>query len=300
MTLAEHLATRVESQLAAALLAVARAAVQIAEAIRETGVSGHGAIGTENASGDHQIALDVLSDEILFAELDHSGAVSFAASEETSIGKQLSGHGYAAAFDPLDGSSLADVNLSIGTIIGLWPGETLIGRTGREQAAAGYVVYGPRTTFVIATHGIVTEYTLQKNEWYVTKETLTIGEGKMFAPGNLRAAGDNPAYARLVEYWMREKYTLRYSGGMVPDIHQILVKQKGVFAYPGSPTAKAKLRLLYECAPLAYVVETAGGASTDGKMSILDLAAATYDHTTPICLGSRAEVARFIEYGAAQ
>lgn len=130
------------------------------------------------------------------------------------------------------------------------------------------------------------------------KETTEIGEGKLFAPGNLRATSDNPEYEKLVSYWLGEKYTLRYTGGMVPDVFQIIVKEKGVFSNVISPSTKAKLRLLFEVAPLALLVEKAGGQSScDGKpVSGLDVEVTEIDQRTQICYGSLNEVARFEKY----
>lgn len=127
---------------------------------------------------------------------------------------------------------------------------------------------------------------------------LDAGEGKLFAPGNLRATFDNPAYERLMSYYLGEKYTLRYTGGMVPDVFQIIVKEKGVFTNVTSPSTKAKLRILFEVAPLALMVENAGGASScDGKsVSALDIPILGYDQRTEICFGSIGEVRRFEEY----
>jgi sedoheptulose-bisphosphatase len=256
-----------------------------------------GKAGTKNEFGEEQLTLDVLADNLIFAKLKDSGVIANASSEEQAEAVDLGGIGFSAAFDPLDGSSLVDVNLAVGTIFGIWPGKELLGQTGAAQAAAGYAVYGPRTTFVLATNNEVNEFTLQGNGvWQLTTAKLQITAGKMFAPGNLRAITDHPGYRKLVEYWQTEKYTLRYSGGMVPDVNQILLKGKGVFSYPGSESAPAKLRLLYECAPLAKVIETAGGASSDGSESILQAKIEAFDQRIAVCLGSKNEVQRFEEF----
>ena len=130
------------------------------------------------------------------------------------------------------------------------------------------------------------------------KETTTISDGKMFSPGNLRAVFDNPQYEKLVSYWIGEKYTLRYTGGMVPDVFQIIVKEMGVFTNVTSPTSKAKLRLAFEVAPLGLLIEKAGGESScDGKcVSALDIPILDIDQRTQVCYGSRQEVQRFEEY----
>jgi sedoheptulose-bisphosphatase len=276
-----------------------------------------------NSFGDEQLAIDMLADKLLFEALKYSVSAlpfslsplcpsdpivlqqqhvcSYACSEEVPEPVSMEGQGFSVAFDPLDGSSIVDTNFSVGTIFGVWPGDKLVGVTGRDQAAAGMGVYGPRTVYVIAIKGYpgTFEFLLMDDgKWLCVKETTEIGEGKLFAPGNLRAIFDNPAYEKLISYYLGEKYTLRYTGGMVPDVFQILVKEKGVFTNVTSPTTKAKLRILFEVAPLALLVENAGGASScDGLcVSGLDVPIKVHDQRTQICYGSVGEVKRFEEY----
>lgn len=254
-----------------------------------------------NSFGDEQLAVDLLADKLLFEALRYSGVCKLACSEEVPEPLDLEGSGFSVAFDPLDGSSIVDTNFSVGTIFGVWPGDKLTGITGRDQAAAGMGIYGPRTVFCIALADApgCHEFLLQDDgKWLHVKETTSIGEGKMFSPGNLRATFDNPNYERLISHYIGEKYTLRYTGGMVPDVFQIIVKEKGVFTNVISPSTKAKLRLLFEVAPLALLVEKAGGESScDGKcVSGLDVEITAHDQRTQICYGSIAEVKRFEEY----
>ncbi|GFY83570.1 sedoheptulose-bisphosphatase [Actinidia rufa] len=132
--------------------------------------------------------------------------------------------GFSVAFDPLDGSSIVDTNFTVGTIFGVWPGDKLTGVTGRDQVAAAMGIYGPRTTYVLALKDIPGTHEfllLDEGKWLHVKDTTEIGEGKMFSPGNLRATFDNPDYDKLINYYVREKYTLRYTGGMVPDVNQV-------------------------------------------------------------------------------
>lgn len=141
------------------------------------------------------------------------------------------------------------------------------------------------------------------NNWIVTKHHVIIRpKAKTFAPGNLRATFDNSQYKSLLDYWIDNKYTLRYSGGLVPDIYHILTKGEGVFSNAASKSAKAKLRLLYECAPVGLIVESAGGATTVApceagqeqiSMSILDVPVTYLDKRVGICVGSTEEVERF-------
>lgn len=127
----------------------------------------------------------------------------------------------------------------------------------------------------------------------MTGKFTAIGEGKLFAPGNLRATQTHPGYSELVNYWITNGYTLRYTGGMVPDVNQLLIKGKGVFCNPATAKAPAKLRLLYECAPLAYLVERSGGMSSDGQMSLLDVPVSQLEVRVQACYGSKDEVERF-------
>jgi len=203
------------------------------------------------------------------------------------------------AFDPLDGSSIIDANFAVGSIFGVWPGSTPLGSTGAQQAAAAYSVYGPRTLLVIARPGtganagapMVQEFALSPNgKWSLHRAHVSVGSRVTVAPANLRAAAGNAAYKALVDAWIVQGCKLRYSGGMVPDVHHVLAKGGGVFCNPTSPAAPAKLRLLYECAPLAYIMEAAGGASHDGTGSILDLNIADSGARSQIALGSKAQV----------
>jgi len=260
-----------------------------------------GATACVNSFGDEQLAVDLLADKLLFEALRFSHVCKYACSEEVPEPVDMEGEGFSVAFDPLDGSSIVDTNFTVGTIFGVWPGDKLKGITGRDQAAAGMGVFGPRTCFVIALKDApgCHEFLLQDDgKWLHVKETTEIGEGKMFSPGNLRATFDNPEYEKLVSYWIGEKYTLRYTGGMVPDVFQIIVKEKGVFSNVTSPSTKAKLRILFEVAPLGLLVEKAGGySSADGQqMSSLDVPIKEYDQRTQVCYGSLNEVRRFEEY----
>ncbi|KAJ6902225.1 SBPASE protein [Populus alba x Populus x berolinensis] len=254
-----------------------------------------------NSFGDEQLAVDMLANNLLFEALTHSHFCKYACSEEVPELQDMGGPvegGFSVAFDPLDGSSIVDTNFSVGTIFGVWPGEKLTGVTGRDQVAAAMGVYGPRTTYVLAlkdypgTHEFLL---LDEGKWQHVKETTEVGEGKLFSPGNLRATFDNPDYEKLINYYVKEKYTLRYTGGMVPDVNQIIVKEKGVFTNVISPSSKAKLRLLFEVAPLGLLVENAGGYSSDGHRSVLDKEIINLDDRTQVAYGSKNEIIRFEE-----
>jgi sedoheptulose-bisphosphatase len=237
-----------------------------------------------------------------------------AASEENPVETQCGGSGFSVAFDPLDGSSIIDANFAVGTIVGIWPGNGLVGRTGREQVASLVCQYGPRVTVALALAGpstasgntISLELTMLLDRWIVSVPKFEIAsKAKTFAPGNLRATSDNPQYRDLVNYWIENKYTLRYSGGLVPDVYHILIKGEGVLSNASSKSAKAKLRLLFEAGPIALIIEGAGGASClapieveedVAPVSLLDVVITDLDKRVGVCYGSTDEVERFKGY----
>ncbi|MBN2705496.1 MAG: fructose-1,6-bisphosphatase [Deltaproteobacteria bacterium] len=256
-----------------------------------------GLAGTSNLYGEDQLALDVLADEIIKDRLDHTGRVSRIISEEQSeiiiFDRQGRSRGYAVCYDPLDGSSLVDVNLAVGTIVAIYAGEDPL-QNGRRQVGAMYVVYGPRTTLVYGAGNGVHEFTLNSlGEYVLTREFITLKDrGKIFSPGGLRQ-DYLPEHERFVRALEDDGYKLRYSGGFVPDINQILLKGGGVFMYPGTGAAPhGKLRLPFELNPMAYLMELAGGAASDGRQPILDLDCFDLDQRSPVYIGSREEVAR--------
>ena len=254
-----------------------------------------GLAGTSNLYGEDQLALDVLADEIIKDRLDHTGRVRRIISEEQSeiiiFDRERRAGGYAVCYDPLDGSSLVDVNLSVGTIVAIYAGEDPL-QDGARQVGALYVLYGPRTTLVYcAGHG-VHEFTLNSlGEYVLTRENIRLREsGKIFSPGGLRA-DYLPEHEKLVCHLEASGYKLRYSGGFVPDINQILLKGGGLFMYPAtSKAANGKLRLPFELNPMAYLMEAAGGAASNGRQPILQLRCQDLDQRSPVYIGSRKEV----------
>ena len=281
--------------LSAVLEAVARSGEAIAHLCRTGNVA---KTASTNTFGDDQLQIDIAADETLMRNLADTGLVHTASSEETPLEKTLSEDGhFVVVFDPLDGSSIISSNFAVGTIVGIWKAQGLIGVRGCDMIASVAIVYGPRTTMYIAhRQWAVKEFTLRDGSWVMTDAISRIEEGKLFAPANLRCAQDNAGYGRLVEYYLKERYTLRYTGGMVPDVVQILVKRKGVFVSPVSEKAGAKLRVVYECIPMAFLVECAGGRSSDGHGSVLNRVVKQCDERCGICVGSAAEVERFEEY----
>lgn len=259
-----------------------------------------GVAGTSNLYGEEQLALDVLSDRIIKKRLIHSGVVCNIASEEMDeiFQAQADADGlYSVAYDPLDGSSLVDVNLAVGTIVSIYEGCNLL-QKGRNQVAAMYILYGPRVSLVYSVGKGVHEFTMNHlMEYTLSRENVVMQEeGNIYAPGGQRNKY-HEGTEKFVRYLEDKGAKLRYSGGFVPDINQVLMKGKGIFMYPalnGSPNGK--LRLLFELNPMAYLIENAGGAATDGKQPILDLEPQSLDHRAPIYIGCKADVAKAMEF----
>ncbi len=259
-----------------------------------------GVAGTSNLYGEEQLALDVLSDRIIRKRLIHSGVVCNAVSEEMDEVLHIcdaSDGLYSVVYDPLDGSSVVDVNLAVGTIISIYAGNEIF-QTGRNQAAAMYILYGPRVTFVYSVGKGVHEFTMNHlMEFTLTRENIMMQpSGNIYAPG-----GQRNKYSMGVENFIRyleaKGSKLRYSGGLVPDINQILLKGKGIFMYPAlNGTPNGKLRLLYELNPMAFLVEQAGGAASNGQTAILDIKPEKLDQRSPVFIGSREDVSKAIEY----
>lgn len=291
MDLLEYLQNKdINTDLIKVFLAFEKSVDQIAEAIQ---YSDGTKAGSTNVHGEDQLALDIQADNIMTQAFEDSGLVNSIASEEKDDVLKLANNGrYAVAFDPLDGSSLVNVNFAVGSILAVFEGDSFIGKTPRDMVAAAYACYGPRTTIVLSVGDGSHEFTFQDGVFVLTRENLQVAEkAKTFAPGNLRAAASEDWYKQALLKWIDAGYKLRYSGGMVPDINHILVKGQGIFTYPGYVKAPdGKLRLLIECGPMAYLVEQAGGAATDGKISILDKTIQSIDQRTPIFIGSKEEV----------
>ncbi len=274
---------------------IARGGKYVHNAIRKTDL---GLAGSENKFGEEQLKLDVLSNRIFKEELCESRLVANATNEEEADEMQdlVADAPFTVVYDPLDGSSLVDANLAIGSIFGIYKAGNVIGRTPREQLAALYLVYGPRTILVYSAGKGVHAFFLDEVGEFILlqKKNLTMkDEVKTYAPGNLRAVTDTPAYRKMMNTWLDEGHTLRYSGGMVPDIHHMLIKGAGIFTnIGGSKYPKGKLRLLFECGPFAYIMEQAGGAASDGTKDILDVKIEELDQRTPLIIGAKSEVKR--------
>ncbi|MCK9256891.1 MAG: class 1 fructose-bisphosphatase [Sulfurospirillaceae bacterium] len=269
--------------------AIKEAAKRVSSEILDADVS---ALDSENITGDTQLKLDILSDKIIEDVLKNVSSIYSIISEEKDSEVIVNEDGkYIVGYDPLDGSSLVDVNLSIGSIFGIYEG----GISGKDLKAAAYVVYGPRVELVIATDK-VRHYRLKKSgEFEFLSEIFLKEKGKLNAPGSTQKNWF-PFHKELIDSFFKDGYRLRYSGGMVPDLHQILLKGGGLFSYPATiDLPKAKLRMVFEVFPFAFIFEKASGGAIDGKVDLLSLTPSFAHDTTPCFFGSKNEIERVKE-----
>jgi fructose-1,6-bisphosphatase I len=246
------------------------------------------AAGAENPSGERRLAADEYADELLEERLGAIDGVGAYASEERE-GVVDVGEGYAVAVDPLDGSSNLQPNNVMGTIVGVYDAE--LPASGRELVAAGYVLYGPITTMAFAREGTVTEYLIEDGEPTVLDADVTLpADPTVYGFGG--RVPDWPAdFAAYVDD-VESELKLRYGGAMIGDVNQVLT-YGGVFAYPALQSApKGKLRLQFECNPVGYVIESAGGRSSDGSGSVLDVDPTGLHQRTPVYLGNEGLIDR--------
>lgn len=276
------------------LNAIQKSAIRIKHAID---VKDIGYSQEQNSSGETQLQLDIQSDLIIEEELSHVSDVHTIASEEKELPMLLNENGrYFIAFDPLDGSSLVDVNLSVGSIFGIYEGAF----TPDKMVASCYVVYGPRVELVFAYEGQVSLYLLQAGEFEFVKHIQLNEKGKINAPGGTQQFWA-PYHKAMVDSFFARGYRLRYSGGMVPDLHQILLKGGGLFSYPGATDKpEGKLRMLFEVFPFAFIFENAGGKAVDGKIRVLEKTPAHVHDTTPCFFGSVNEIDEVLSVYAGQ
>ncbi len=268
---------------------IKKIALEISEAIKTKDT---GKMDTQNACGDVQVKLDVISDEIVEKYLLATSSVKEIMSEEKEAPVKKNEGKYLVAYDPLDGSSLIDVDLSVGSIFGIYEN----GYNGEDIKAAAYVVYGPRVEMVVA-RDVVELFRLNEKtkEFEFVKEIKLDKKGKILGPGGTQKYW-YPYHKEMIDSLFKEGYRLRYSGGMVPDLHQILLKGGGLFAYPGTEDKpKGKLRKLFEVFPFAFVYKKAGGLGVDGYNDLLTLKTEHYHDTTPCFFGSEYEINRVLE-----
>jgi len=259
-----------------------------------------GRADVENTSGDDVQKLDMLANDLLISCLQNSGECCGIASEEEDTFKPIHSHKfskYIVLFDPLDGSSNIDVNVSIGTIFAIYRRKSLDGecniddflQKGVKQVAAGYVLYGSSTMLVYTTGRGVNGFTLDPSigEFCLSHPNIQIPKTSNIYSVNQANYNKYPKGAQAyIQHCMNSGYTQRYIGSMVADVHRTLIKG-GIFFYPATTSKpEGKLRLLYECNPLAMLVEGAGGKASDGQNRILDILPTELHQRTPIFLGS--------------
>ncbi|WFU04899.1 class 1 fructose-bisphosphatase (plasmid) [Rhizobium sp. CB3171] len=296
-----HRGTLLNEDMVVVLRNIAEATRQISDKLRSSSLSGlTGATDAINVQGETQKPLDILSNEIMLDACRKSPAVAFAVSEELDAEVLIHPNGeYAMIFDPLDGSSNLDVNVTVGTIFSIIeassPAEIL--KNGRCQLAAGYAAYGPQTNLVLAIGNGVQIFTLDERGVYVmtTADAKIAPETKEFAINAARRPSWDDVITEYVDGSIETPgYNMRWIGSMVADTHRIF-NRGGIFLYPADrnkPASGGRLRLLYEANPIGFLVEAAGGSAIAGKTAILDIEPTSLHQRVPVIFGSRHEVAK--------
>ena len=312
----------IPAQLRLLLEVVARACKGISHSVNK-GALGEvlGSAGSENVQGEVQKKLDIIANEVLIEANEWGGHLAAMASEEMDTIYQVPNRyprgEYLLLFDPLDGSSNIDVNVSIGTIFsvlvkpeGPQVSEQDFLQAGRQQAAAGYCVYGPQTTLVLTVGHGVAMFTLDREQgsFVLTQEDVQIpADTKEFAINMSNMRHWDAPTSRYIDECLQgsegprgKDFNMRWIASMVADVHRILTRG-GVFLYPWDkrePGKPGKLRLMYEANPMAWLVEQAGGAATNGHQRILDIAPEQLHQRVSVVLGSKNEVERVTGYYA--
>lgn len=288
------------------LSALSISAKMIAARIRRARLSDVlGNVGTDNVQGEQQQKLDVIANEILLRCLGSRSGVAVLASEENDEPIVIQsdadkGRPYCVLFDPLDGSSNLDVCGGVGTIFSILrhdrrapTAQAALMQRGADQVAAGYVLYGSSTVFVLTTGTGVRMFVLDPavGAFMLVEDNVRIpAASKSYSVNEGHRKSFPAGYQRYLDWAQDNGYSSRYAGAMVADVHRILLKG-GVFLYP--PTAKSpdgKLRLMYEANPMAFVIEQAGGKAFAGKQRLLDVAPTSVHQRTSVVLGSADEV----------
>lgn len=242
----------------------------------------------ENATGDKQLKLDVKADLLITEILSKCPDIKALISEEKDEALILNENAkFIVAYDPLDGSSLLDVNFSVGSIFAIYENEA----KAKNLKAAAYSIYGPRLEFVLCAEKVELFRLDKEAKFSLVKELKMSEKGKINASGGTQKEWSK-THADFIKALFDEGYRLRYSGAMVSDIHQILCKGGGLFSYPATKSSpNGKLRAFFEVFPLAFVIEKAGGLSTNGfNDSLLELEFSEIHATTPCFFGSKYEI----------
>jgi fructose-1,6-bisphosphatase I len=304
---------------------VARACKRISYAVGKGALGGVlGAAGTENIQGESQQKLDVIANETLLEANEWGGNLAAMASEEMELPYTIPNRypqgEFLLLFDPLDGSSNIDVNVSIGTIFSVLrlpenvkePQEQHFLQPGTAQIAAGYAVYGPSSMLVLTVGDGVGVFTLEREtgSWWLTADRIQIPpRTSEFAINASNARHWQAPVKRYVDELLAGRegprgkdFNMRWVASMVSDVHRIMTRG-GIFMYPRDqrePDKPGKLRLMYEANPMSFLVEQAGGASTDGTRRIMEIAPSKLHERVAVFLGSREEVERVTAYHAEQ
>ncbi|XP_042863095.1 fructose-1,6-bisphosphatase 1-like isoform X2 [Penaeus japonicus] len=291
------------------IMGIQTAVKSISNAVRKAGIASlYGMAGDVNVQGEEVKKLDVLANDLFINMLSSSYTTCLLVSEEnkTVIEVEQERQGkYVVCFDPLDGSSNIDCLVSIGSIFSIYrknneavPSVSDALQPGNQIVAAGYALYGSATMMVISTGNGVNGFMLDPSigEFVLTDPNMRVKEkGKIYSLNEGYANLWDPAVSEYVQGKKAKKAGARYIGSMVADVHRTL-KYGGIFMYPATADApKGKLRLLYECNPMAYLMEQAGGQATAGKMRILDIVPTDIHQRTPIFLGSSGDVQEIID-----
>ena len=303
-----------DSELRRALRSLCAAVQKVSHVVARAGfLDLFGLSGAVNVQGEETQKLDIISDQLMGEVLEEAGVFAALVSEEREQVTVLDANApFLLAYDPLDGSSNLGMNVPVGTIFGVWPNTAIDASTperaffqdGRRLLAAGYATYGSSTILLVSLGSGVAEFTLdtERHEF-----VLTDADAKMPQRGKIYSVNEGNAArwdASLVEYLARLKgednfltkpFSARYVGSLVADFHRTL-KKGGVFMYPADrKNTRGKLRLLYECIPMAFIAEQAGGAASDGSQPILDLLPTAIHERCPLFVGSIDNVADVVD-----
>ena len=312
----------IPAQLRLLLEVVARSCKSISQAVNKGALGGVlGTAESENVQGEIQKKLDIIANEVLIEANEWGGNLAAMASEEMEgiyvVPNRYPQGEYLLLFDPLDGSSNIDVNVSIGTIFsvlrkpeGSQVSEQDFLQQGAKQVAAGYCVYGPQTTLVLTVGNGVAMFTLDREQgsFVLTQENVQVPpDTQEFAINMSNMRHWDAPIKRYVDECLAGKegprgkdFNMRWIASMVADVHRILTRG-GIFMYPWDkrePTKPGKLRLMYEANPMGWLIEQAGGAATNGKERILDIQPTQLHQRVSVILGSKNEVERVTSYHA--
>ena len=330
ITLSDMLANEVKTngldeKLARLIETVAACGVEISSEVACGALMGVlGMAGSENVQGEEQKKLDVISNDIFVEAVARTASVSGMVSEEVDhvirVPDELPVGPYLICFDPLDGSSNIDINVSIGSIFSILPAPKITHdvsdadflQPGRNILAAGYCIYGPQTQLVLTLGRSLVMFTRDPatGTFRLTREEVKVSESaKEFAINMSNQRFWEPAVQRYVSELLQgaegpraKNYNMRWIAAMVAEVHRIL-QRGGIFMYPRdsrNPDRPGKLRLMYEAAPMAKIMETAGGAATNGLQPILDIVPQGIHERVAVFLGAKEEVTRVTEYHKAK